>query len=870
MIGQQKRTVDLDAPSPPAKFYKYFDESSGKTSKCVVVQAEGSKRLVKHFSATPVQSFCKSLNRGQLASFASILNSAKSDRKSGLLEAGGAVERNSSDVTTEERGDVVSDSDKEICIREGRQESTSICQSYDPRNALTDEIRNVNSAGAQEVSQANNCAQPCCTFLANRQDTLSDFGCSGAANDSRDICLNKIRVSKLKSCSEKCQSSTNDVSNHDLGSKHESVLGEIEIGCTVRKVELRESKVEIKPSFPFNITQNEDSQSYVGMSKHDTLNSEGRESMNVCREVESESTTRDYCTLVNSPAQACLKEWENVSCGETEDHNPDCHKSCPKGWENPFCGKTEDQDPDCHNGNTEGLQTNGLIQACNTPSRTSKVITLSAEPFLDLNKDLGVVRVKPYEYQSPCYLTLKEDVTGAKEESYISARQIFEGRTPEYAVKMGVQAFWNSQSPLHASVMPQTGPGSVCHGKIAYELLEFEVQDNLETPRRRVPVGPEFQAELPQLVSANKNEGLYSDTCEPDSLRWLGECIWPVWESESVSSEKVISSIRSTVCSCAARDSIQCVRLHVEEKREILRKELGKAFYAWGFDNMGEAATKHWMCEDKLTFHEVVRENPLSFWNELFAAFPTKQTRELVSYYFNVFVLQRRAIQNRVDAWNIDSDDDEMLINSEDEESESVFESDEEIHDSNIDDATSENDEINHSVRHAVNDFRDEENILCSSDVGDSSCGIVTNHMQARHELANASSKTSIAQISWMAGQKLVPKHSFDGGESTRNQGSKMQMRAWDTLSWDQSNPCNSNQKEGKLEVPQVACFVSGRQKSGDYSACNEGFIVNSQSGVLDQCDTKVWNTPSLVPSMDVDKLISTKGMMEEFFGAES
>lgn len=78
---------------------------------------------------------------------------------------------------------------------------------------------------------------------------------------------------------------------------------------------------------------------------------------------------------------------------------------------------------------------------------------------------------------------------------------------------------------------------------------------------------------------------------------------------------------------------------------------------------MGESVSEKWTKEEEQTFQDLVNMNPISsnkkFWNYLSVAFPSRRKKELVSYYFNVFVLRRRAFQNRLDPDNIDSDDDE-------------------------------------------------------------------------------------------------------------------------------------------------------------------------------------------------------------------
>ncbi|KAJ6734803.1 DNA BINDING PROTEIN [Salix purpurea] len=97
---------------------------------------------------------------------------------------------------------------------------------------------------------------------------------------------------------------------------------------------------------------------------------------------------------------------------------------------------------------------------------------------------------------------------------------------------------------------------------------------------------------------------------------------------------------------------------------------------------MGEVIANKWTGEEEQAFHEVVLSNPVSlrknFWDHLPSTFPSRTKKELVSYYFNVFMLQKRADQNRFDPLNIDSDDDEWQKNegeAVEEDEDSVVES---------------------------------------------------------------------------------------------------------------------------------------------------------------------------------------------------
>ncbi|XP_048234140.1 AT-rich interactive domain-containing protein 1 isoform X2 [Ricinus communis] len=181
-----------------------------------------------------------------------------------------------------------------------------------------------------------------------------------------------------------------------------------------------------------------------------------------------------------------------------------------------------------------------------------------------------------------------------------------------------------------------------------YSLLDLPVE-------KTIPLGPDFQAEIPEWTGV---------VCESDS-KWLGARVWPPEKMDNrfVVEREPIGKGRQDSCGCEVPKSVECVRFHTTERRMKMKREVGVAFYHWRFDKMGEDVKLSWTKEEEKKFEAIVRSNPPSldkcFWDEIFKFFSTKRREDLVSYYFNVFLMQRRAHQNRFTPNNIDSDDDE-------------------------------------------------------------------------------------------------------------------------------------------------------------------------------------------------------------------
>ncbi|KAI3452895.1 hypothetical protein Pfo_009558 [Paulownia fortunei] len=187
------------------------------------------------------------------------------------------------------------------------------------------------------------------------------------------------------------------------------------------------------------------------------------------------------------------------------------------------------------------------------------------------------------------------------------------------------------------------------------------------SPRKEVPIGPDHQAEVPLWdpnASGEDFSGSYyfADNNREQKLMGTRIILMPDLNDSTIDGVRVGRG--RTDCSCLDMGSMRCVQQHVKEAREKLRETIGdKNFIELGFYDMGDEVACKWTPDDEQVFHEVVYSNPVShgrkFWKHLRAAFPTRTKKELVSYYFNVFMLRRRAVQNRSYLLEIDSDDDE-------------------------------------------------------------------------------------------------------------------------------------------------------------------------------------------------------------------
>lgn len=208
-------------------------------------------------------------------------------------------------------------------------------------------------------------------------------------------------------------------------------------------------------------------------------------------------------------------------------------------------------------------------------------------------------------------------------------------------------------------------------------LLNF-IGDHLE--RKAIPVGPRFQTDVPEWDdTVDKSILIRSYNSDPDNLKWLGSQVWPVENGNVKPAGRIIGKGRHNSCSCASRGSAYCIKRHVLEERQRLQRDLGPAFSSWKFDEMGEQVSESWSLKEKKSFESLMKKKPLSdgnaFWKRALKCLPRKSKKDVVNFYFNVYIQQRMSLHRispstkQIDTDDEDGEEDEAEAKNSDSKS---------------------------------------------------------------------------------------------------------------------------------------------------------------------------------------------------------
>lgn len=430
-------------------------------------------------------------------------------------------------------------------------------------------------------------------------------------------------------------------------------------------------------------------------------------------------------------------------------------------------------------------------------------------------------------------------------------------------------------------------------------------------PRKKVPVGPEFQADIPvcrpqaRVFLSDANDRMSFQPCQAvdtkDDDRYshnslTGIQVWPLVGSNGVVTKDTVGLGRSTYCNCPDSNSIRCVKEHIEEEREMLKLKLGEAFYSWGFHDMGESVSEKWTKEEEQTFQDLVNMNPISsnknFWNYLSVAFPSRSKKELVSYYFNVFVLRRRAFQNRLDPDNIDSDDDETdCTNSEIGVSERLLMTEDD--DDSMDESdTTDGDELIVESDDETADATEEDDEMAASSMLEGQTSCRSNHdinfdRQEKTFVENQDEDTD--DVAWefvghsnihsdlIEGQYLQDDScmSYEWNHEKKSSGSMWIRTDGSPVAEDErvkaATSFNHFCKGQQMDINNVSDMLCEDIKQKGFSSRKEELVIDGHCSLLDPSDSKLWDI-ALVTSLkaDTDRLVSTCSMIKELFGDET
>ncbi|XP_019100647.1 PREDICTED: AT-rich interactive domain-containing protein 1-like isoform X1 [Camelina sativa] len=219
---------------------------------------------------------------------------------------------------------------------------------------------------------------------------------------------------------------------------------------------------------------------------------------------------------------------------------------------------------------------------------------------------------------------------------------------------------WQKLQKMHPSMYDDSaGPGYNLRERLSYDGSQFNDKNSSdEEDRPCALVGSEFQADVPEWTDI---------TPESDS-KWLGTRIWPLTKEQSKNNLLIerdrIGKGREDSCGCHNPGSIECVKFHIRAKQDKLKLELGPAFYMWCFDVMGEGTLQYWTDIELKKIKSLMSFPPSlsqAFFDQAKTILSSKSRGKIVSYYYNVTLLQYRANQSRT-THDIDSDTDQFFI----------------------------------------------------------------------------------------------------------------------------------------------------------------------------------------------------------------
>lgn len=294
--------------------------------------------------------------------------------------------------------------------------------------------------------------------------------------------------------------------------------------------------------------------------------------------------------------------------------------------------------------------------------------------LLDSLMSLKAVAACPYDDQTREEQEWTLRVLNARKALFLKTADVSNMEEFPYLKKQRTNKFPHSMCTGTANLSSEKYQNELSAGVGSYDIQNQPIRRSRRTllnlgeseiHRKRIPIGHSFQADVPVRTGPLNYEGSNGNT-ELNDSRWLGTQIWPIEDDSALNNKGTIGEGRSDMCACTSPGSVDCIRSHVRAARLHLRSELGPAFSSLGFNDMGEEVSSLWTHEEQLMFDDLVRFNPSSegesFWETAVKCFTSKSRQDIVSFYFNVFVLRWMSIRTRLASSDrVDIDDDANL-----------------------------------------------------------------------------------------------------------------------------------------------------------------------------------------------------------------
>ncbi|XP_015690132.2 uncharacterized protein LOC107303816 [Oryza brachyantha] len=190
--------------------------------------------------------------------------------------------------------------------------------------------------------------------------------------------------------------------------------------------------------------------------------------------------------------------------------------------------------------------------------------------------------------------------------------------------------------------------------------------DYTSASRKGILIDPILcQASVPEWRNALPEKDIADYTTDGETSRKLGQVVCPL-NMDSMSTSQL--SATSSECKCKLPGSKACVGVHIKMATSLLKNQLGEhAFSNCGLEAMGgEQTLKLWTRTDQKKIGKITRVIPRNkrgnFMEIALKKFSSeKPKKDLVNYYYNVFLPRRLASLTRAENTNakdVDTDGD--------------------------------------------------------------------------------------------------------------------------------------------------------------------------------------------------------------------